>query len=386
MSARPAITIVVVAGRWCFRGDFSAPASEPLGFWRAPRSADGNNHAAGVRAALALGGRAGARVWVLSEDVWVQSLELPRHQTAGLTSEQLSQALAFEVEPFSNLTSGEAALGYRLTDAPNGKILYRIAEMARSDREAVESVVRRVGGRLAGLGHPGELPRRPDSDDEAALRQWLASCAGVLERSPHDLPLIPPPERRLLQRNWARIAVAAELAALLVGCSMGGCAKWLRGSLQREFGDVERKAQAGQALADRNTQLKQRIAGLREARADLNRKWRDLNAQRRAPAELLRMLALQRPDNVVIERIRNADAENVEITGLCLDARSADDMAATLASAGKTRGWVVHPLRKKACRLLDNGGPWEFAWTVTRGPVSDFAPTETVLTEAEKTP
>ena len=67
MSARPAYRVVVVTARWCFRGDFSSPVSEPLGFWRTPRSADGSNHACSRASALALGGRAGARVWVLSE-------------------------------------------------------------------------------------------------------------------------------------------------------------------------------------------------------------------------------------------------------------------------------------------------------------------------------
>ena len=356
MSARPAITLVVITARWCFRGDFSSPVSEPLGFWHTPRSTDGSNHASAVCAVLALGGRAGARVWVLSDDVLVQSLDIPRHQTAGLTAEQLAQALAFEIEPFSSLISSEAAVGFHATEEPGGKTRYRIVEMTRNDREAVEAVIRQSGGRLVGMSHPGELPQRPNSDDETVLRKWITDCAGKLETSPRDLPLIPPSERRLQRQDWMRIAVAAELAVVLLGLSMGGCLSRYRGGLRHEFEDVQQEAQASMARANRNTQLKQTIATLQENRARLNREWSELQVQRRVLAELLRALALERPDNVVIERIRTGGAEDLEITGLCLNAQSADDMAAMLSSRGNARGWIVHPLKKQACRLLDNGG------------------------------
>ena len=104
--------IAVLAGR-VVRADFDgAPNAAAARFWQAPRK-PGAGLPESVRQALALGGLAGGRVWVLAEDFWAQSLSLPTAQTDRLAPQELADALAFEVEPFSNLPPGETAVGVR---------------------------------------------------------------------------------------------------------------------------------------------------------------------------------------------------------------------------------------------------------------------------------
>jgi hypothetical protein len=125
--------------------------------WTQPRTA-GGRLSDDVQAALALGGRLHSTVWVLCEDFWAQSLTLPRAQTAGLSSQEVAQALQFEVEPFSGLTPGESALGYRATPRDDGADQFWVVACAREELAMIGGLVRRAGGRLQGVSHPAGLP------------------------------------------------------------------------------------------------------------------------------------------------------------------------------------------------------------------------------------
>lgn len=158
MKRRAFSTMVAIAAGRVIRADFEGgPGEEPARLWQASRK-PGTETAEAVRAALALGGACGGTVWVLCDDFWAQSLALPAAQTDRLAPQELADALAFEVEPFSNQPPGETAVGLHAGKPVDGTTLYWVVECPRTDLADLQEIVSRAGGRLSGATHPGGLP------------------------------------------------------------------------------------------------------------------------------------------------------------------------------------------------------------------------------------
>ena len=158
MQKRAPTTVIAVLAARVVRADFDgAPDAAAARVWQAPRK-PGAGLPESARQALALGGLAGARVWVLAEDFWAQSLSLPTAQTDRLAPRELADALAFEVEPFSNLPPGETAVGVRGGKPAAGFTPYWVVEGTHAEMAMLQEIAARAGGRLAGASHPGGLP------------------------------------------------------------------------------------------------------------------------------------------------------------------------------------------------------------------------------------
>lgn len=112
-----------------------------------------------VDAALRLGSRPARDVWVLSSDLWTQSVALPAASTLTATPAELAQALRHESEPLSGLSAFEAELGFLPLGSRGAEREFWVTQVARSQLEAAEEVARRLGCRLRGLAHPAGLPR-----------------------------------------------------------------------------------------------------------------------------------------------------------------------------------------------------------------------------------
>lgn len=118
--------------------------------------------------------RFGRKVWVLSEALSTYSFGVPAAQVTGLPDESLQMALAFELESLMDVAAANHSIAFRalpseldmqyfwLTIAPHGLI------------DQVSAAARSGGGRLAGLLHPGGLPRplARAEDGAAAAGSW----------------------------------------------------------------------------------------------------------------------------------------------------------------------------------------------------------------------
>ena len=113
-----------------------------------------------VEAALRLSKRRPGRVWVLATEVWTQTLPLAAESVAGLGPAELARALGFEAEPFSGINGLEAASACVELPGKKGQRTFWLAVLPTGQLDQVDYVVRARGGRLAGVGHPGGLPRR----------------------------------------------------------------------------------------------------------------------------------------------------------------------------------------------------------------------------------
>ena len=77
------------------------------------------------------------------------------------------------------------------------------------------------------------------------------------------------------------------------------------------------------------------------------------------PAQLLAALGQGRPENLLVESITN-DKDEVKISGLSLDATSANELSAYLEKYLAGLGWSFVAPTKKNLELITGGGPWEF--------------------------
>ena len=69
------------------------------------------------------------------------------------------EALGFESEPFSGIPGLESAVGHTALPGGEGQQSFWLTQVSASHVDQVEAVVRQAGGKLAGLSHPGGLPR-----------------------------------------------------------------------------------------------------------------------------------------------------------------------------------------------------------------------------------
>ncbi len=77
------------------------------------------------------------------------------------------------------------------------------------------------------------------------------------------------------------------------------------------------------------------------------------------PSRLLAALAKGRPETLLVEAIR-VDKDTVKISGVSLDATSANELASYLTQQLTALGWSIGAPTKQNLELFAEGGPWEF--------------------------
>jgi hypothetical protein len=102
MGSRASKTIVLVNRHALVRADFSR-ANSLLGVW-AKTGSESQEWLTELETALGLGPKLGKTVYILSSDLWTQTLSLT-HDSANMSSQELASALSFEAEALSGLSA-----------------------------------------------------------------------------------------------------------------------------------------------------------------------------------------------------------------------------------------------------------------------------------------
>ncbi len=302
-----------------------------------------------VRAVVGPGSRVG-RVWVLSADVFTQRLALSPAQVAGLDEAQLMRALSFEAEPFSGLSVGESATGFRA----EGGGAFSVAQVAAADRAAVVEAVRACGGTLAGIAPAGAPP-----DDGVPLAGWMAGELAALESG--SAVVIRAPAAPKSQRRFLIAAVALEAAVLL---AVVGAVAWnglRRAVLERALGEV---AEATRQVDAVTLQLAAARNDERELREQAAR--REMLAGRRGSlAAVLRQCAASVSGDMVVRGIEPDGVSRLKVSGIALEAGAVDELGMVLSRLLKPHGWSAQPSLKRGRKTQPGGGPWEFVLELT---------------------
>lgn len=166
------LTLLLITPERLVRADVSGgSAAQVTGLWKQDRP-PADSLATLVEMALRLGGAPARSVWVLASEVWTQTITPSSHLVAGLSDEEISRALAFESEPLSGQSAFESLLGYVPVASRGGAKEFWISQVPSWQRDAVETVVADAGSTLAGILHPGGLPRPIGSDARETSAGW----------------------------------------------------------------------------------------------------------------------------------------------------------------------------------------------------------------------
>lgn len=104
--------------------------------------------------ASVLDGLLPARLWVLDERLWTQTLALPSHMVEGLGPEQLARALAFELEPVSGVTAATASVGFVAFPATGDERRIWATTLPAAERDRLAALLAARDVHLEGVAHP----------------------------------------------------------------------------------------------------------------------------------------------------------------------------------------------------------------------------------------
>lgn len=422
MKSATANTILLITAGRCCRADVGA-RGEITGLWSQSRRS-GLSLVESVRAAVALGAGTGRQVLVLTTEAWTQTLNLHRGQVSGLVREELEQALAFEAEPFSGLSPLDSVIGACDSGARDGSASFWVVQLARSERDDIQRLIKETGGRLVGIGHPGGMPLPltsiPSGGAWRRIECWdgawvLVTCEDGLAVQTKVIPSAPEardlPTHGRIERLHAResavfaddalplsddstlrlwfgkvplalaqsaalplivadapvrsrnvpLVVGAVLTAVVVALSL---AQWLWfGGVNHLLEEKRSEHAAIQPLIDT---ANKEIPKLNTALAEAQKKQQSLarvEMQRGAVLLLMQQLAKHCSQDVVVRSIK-PERGMMTLGGVSLEAASVDELGIVLTNSLKPAGLVARPVEKKARQALANDGPWDFSIAV----------------------
>lgn len=137
------------------RADFSG-GSEPT-LLNCETVDGGDDLVMSVETTLLTSGRVGKKVYIISTEVWTQTLQFPIRAVSGLSEAELRESLAHEAEAVSGIEAAQSALAYAALTVESGEQRYWVSQISAFLLERLEESVKHSGGRLAGVLHPAGL-------------------------------------------------------------------------------------------------------------------------------------------------------------------------------------------------------------------------------------
>jgi hypothetical protein len=176
MARRPAHTLFFIGAHRTDRADFGPSPNFALLGQDHKASQEIDDPAARLEAALASGRRLGKSVWILWEGTTTLMLDMPAAVVDGLEAKELAESLSFEAETLTGLPAVDSAIeGVPQPDAtgilPESRRFW-ITQLPSDVREKIEAVLKQSHGELAGILHPGGLPKSRWDGKESDDGEW----------------------------------------------------------------------------------------------------------------------------------------------------------------------------------------------------------------------
>lgn len=210
-------------------------------------------------------------------------------------------------------------------------------------------------------------------NDDEAIAEWLGLWAAALvNKTPPAVPVLH--HQSNLNQNLVLMASGGIIAAVI-------CAGHLSWHLyQANFYTAELEAlqktqttmtTMRKALTDDRAKRDKLLADNAKLKGDTETLPTLIKNIQRRPSQLLEALAKGRTENLLVERI-DADKDAVKISGVTLDATSANALSNYLEQQLATLGWAFMAPAKKNLELFAEGGPWEFEITLLDSGAAGF--------------
>ena len=180
MAKRPAHTLILLGAERTDRVDLGPGPNFPVlsDHHHAAQSADDVVHR--LEASLLTTPKVGKQVWLLWEGASAHILDMPAGVVEGLERGQLADTLSFEAEPLTGVPAGDSAIDgvpqvvKSLADFKR----FWITQVSVATRDRFEEAVGRSNAKLAGIIHPGGLPR-PEWSVEGTAEDVVADWRRV---------------------------------------------------------------------------------------------------------------------------------------------------------------------------------------------------------------
>lgn len=306
----------------------------------------------------------GATGILLSSDVYTQTIRLPERQTARLPEAELRNLLAFEAEPFSQISPAAALLAYAAggTDV-SGTRSWDIAEFPRDDAALLLRAAKTDRLRLSGIAALPEAwgHAAPDSPETAALLSSLADTPPALLISASAVSGAGDKTgsaKGNLRQNALAAALVLTFAAYLL---LGHFAK----VAQRKARELESSAQRVTALQQQVQSIRRQIDDIRGASQRAEEAERKLERYRGAWSSLLGGLTKACEGGVVVQRISATGPFAVRVEAYCANPDEPTRAMEQLADSTAEAGWIVHP---GALQSGSSPGVTRFSFTAEIAP------------------
>jgi cell division protein FtsB len=140
------------------RADFAAGRRGPPIAIAQRMRPDSDDPAVTVATLAAAGGARLGRVFILSVDCWVHTMDLVTSILGGMNDEEMTKLLSFDAEPLSGINAFDAASAMLPVGNNGTEKRFWFSEVSQSTREQFDAAIRQAGGTLAGICHPGGVP------------------------------------------------------------------------------------------------------------------------------------------------------------------------------------------------------------------------------------
>ncbi len=158
MASSSTITLLVIGRDKLVRADFAGRQFGPKNLVQRRRP-ESDDPAVLIGALVTAGGPKLGRVYILSTDCWTHTLDLSASAANGLSQDELAGMLTFEAEPLSGISAFDAAAAVQPVEQPGPERRFWLTAATSLARDQYEEEIRRLGGKLLGILHPGGLPR-----------------------------------------------------------------------------------------------------------------------------------------------------------------------------------------------------------------------------------
>ncbi|QPK61496.1 hypothetical protein IVG45_11325 [Methylomonas sp. LL1] len=126
--------------------------------------------------------RLGRKVWLLFLRLPALLLSLPTLQVKGMDDATLTQALQFEAEGLTGVSSLESRVAFRFLRAENDMSDYWLVQIEQLAWDDLLNAVKRRNCKLAGLLHPGGLPlalHKPEAEEWLRIEAWSSQLVAL---------------------------------------------------------------------------------------------------------------------------------------------------------------------------------------------------------------
>lgn len=114
----------------------------------------------------------GSKVFVLTSEIWLQTITFSKRRVSFLKPNEIQQALTFEAESSSGILAGESCLTWKFLGSQDAESFYGVLQMLGTQMQQIESLLRTYKTQFAGIAHPAAIPLPVFSLEGISPEEW----------------------------------------------------------------------------------------------------------------------------------------------------------------------------------------------------------------------